>query len=64
MTLAEAPEVLTVPEVARLLRINRNTAYALIRAGDLYCARIGKSFRVPKSAVERLLEDPAIADPS
>jgi excisionase family DNA binding protein len=57
MTLSDAPEVMTVPEVARLLRINRNTAYGLIRRGELYAARIGHAIRVPRTALEQFLAD-------
>lgn len=55
MLLENAPDVLTVPEVARLLRVNRNTAYDLVRKGALYGARIGHVLRVPRSEVERFL---------
>ena len=55
MLLENAPDVLTVPEVARLLRIDRNTAYELIKSGALYGARIGHLLRVPRAEVERFL---------
>lgn len=51
MRLEDAPDVLTVPEVARLLRIGRNAAYDLIGDGELYGRHIGRAIRVPKSAV-------------
>jgi excisionase family DNA binding protein len=51
VTLDEAPDVLTVPEVAALLRCGRNQAYQLVRRGDLYAARVGRGLRVPKSAL-------------
>lgn len=50
-----APDILAVPEVARLLRVNRNTDYDLVRSGSLYGARIGHVLRVPRSEVERFL---------
>lgn len=50
-----APDILAVPEVARPLRVNRNTAYDLVRSGSLYGARIGHVLRVPRSEVERFL---------
>ncbi len=56
MRLANAPDVLTVPEVARLLRLNRNTVYDLIRSKALYAARIGHSLRVPRAALEEFLD--------
>ena len=49
------PSVLTVPEVARALRIGRNHAYELIRDGRLPALRIGRAIRVPRAAVERLI---------
>ena len=55
MNLADAPDVLTVPEVARLLRIGRNRAYELVNDGELYGRRVGHGIRVPKTAVERFL---------
>lgn len=55
MLLENAPDVLTVPEVARLLRIDRNTAYDLVKSGALYGARIGHLLRVPRAEVERFL---------
>ena len=55
MLLENAPDVLTVPEVARLLRVHRDTAYDLIRSGALYGARIGHVLRVPRVEVERFL---------
>ena len=54
--LQELPPVLTVPEVARVLRISRGAAYEAIRSGALPGAiLIGRTIRVPKTAVARLL---------
>jgi excisionase family DNA binding protein len=48
----EPPSVLTVDEVARLLRVNRKTLYELIARGVLPGAhRIGRHFRVHREAV-------------
>jgi excisionase family DNA binding protein len=46
----------TVPEVAAMLRIARSTAYRLIRAGQIPCVRVGEQIRVPRAAMERLLD--------
>lgn len=58
-------EVLTVEEAASILRISRNAAYALARewrntdgARGLPCIELGRSIRVPRSALDHLL-DPA-----
>lgn len=56
------PEVLTIDEAADVLRISRNTAYALARvwretAGErgLPVIELGRSLRVPRAALARLL---------
>ena len=60
--LPELPPTLTVAEVAGVLRISRGAAYEAIRSGALPGAiRIGRTIRVPKSAVAQLLAAPAPA---
>jgi hypothetical protein len=60
MTLDEMPEVLTVPEVARVLRISRGSAYAEARRFELTggreglpVVRIGRSMRTPREQLRR-----------
>jgi len=55
MSLTDAPDVLAVQDVARILRIGRNQAYELVRSGVIASVRIGRSIRVPKTAVLRFL---------
>ena len=55
MTLEDAPDVLTVRELAMVLRIGKNQAYALVNSGAVWSRRIGPSIRIPKPAVERFL---------
>jgi excisionase family DNA binding protein len=45
------PDVLTPPEVAKVLRVGRNQAYELIRQGLLPSFRIGCRIRVAKRAL-------------
>ena len=42
------PDVLTVPEAARLLRIGKNQAYELVKNGRLGAIKLGKKIIVPK----------------
>lgn len=49
-----AGEVLTVPELAQLLRIGRNSAYEAIQRGEIPgVVRIGRTVRVSKATVLR-----------
>ena len=56
----DIPLVLRVPEIASLLRISRAAAYEMCKDGRLQVVRIGKSVRVPRAAVERLLAVPPL----
>ena len=42
------PDVLSVEEVCTALNIGKNTAYQLIKSGDLKSIRIGKVHKIPK----------------
>lgn len=60
----EKREVLTVEEAAVILRIGRNAAYASARLWresggqqGLPCIEIGRTLRVPRAALQRLLEE-------
>ncbi|MEW6771613.1 MAG: helix-turn-helix domain-containing protein [Bacillota bacterium] len=53
--LDKLPDFLTVPEVAKLLRVGRNKAYRLIRDGTLTAIWLGRSPRVPRDAIIRLV---------
>ena len=49
------PQLLTVSEVAEMLRVSDMTVYRLIKAGDLPAVRVGRSFRVSDSDVDAYL---------
>lgn len=60
------PEVLTIEEAAAILRIGRNSAYALARQWrttggreGLPCIELGRTLRVPRSALDQLLAPPS-----
>lgn len=59
----DLPEVLTVEEAAKVLRIGRGAAYDLARQyrssggrTGLPVVELGRSLRVPKSALRRFLD--------
>ena len=45
------PDVLTVPEAAKLLRIGKNQAYELVKNGKISAIKLGKKIIVPKPAL-------------
>ncbi len=47
----DLPLTLWVEELMPILGIGRNTAYELVRSGQIRSVRIGRQFRVPKDAV-------------
>jgi excisionase family DNA binding protein len=47
---------LTVAEVADLMRVSTMTVYRLIKAGDMAAVRVGRSYRIPETEVDRYLE--------
>ncbi len=55
MNLADDRAVFTVEETAEVLRISRGAAYQLARRGDLRVLRLGRTLRVPRGALEELL---------
>ena len=54
-TAREDPIVLTVDEVAEILRIGRISAYQAIERGEIPHVRVGRRILVPRVAFERML---------
>ena len=49
-------QMLTVAEVAEILRVSERTIYNLLEAGDLRGVRVGRSWRIPKEALEEFIK--------
>lgn len=54
---------LSIPEVAKLLSIGRNSAYEAARRGELPIVIIGRRILVPIAALERMLLEAGKAPP-
>lgn len=50
-------DVMTAPEVAKLLGLPKSTVYELARRGELPCARLGRTIRFVRDEVETRLRD-------
>lgn len=55
MTTPPQPLLLTVKEVAKLLRIHRPKVYDLIKAGTIEGFKLGSDWRVKRESVESLI---------
>jgi excisionase family DNA binding protein len=54
-----SPATYSVREAGEILGISRNTAYAAVRAGSLPVIKIGGLMKVPRMALEKLLQGAA-----
>ena len=52
--------LLTVGEVAQLMRVSNMTVYRLIKSGQLAAIRVGKNYRIRRKDVGRYLDDRAV----
>lgn len=48
-------EIYTVLELSQVLRIGINAAYRLVQEGTIRSVRVGRIYRIPRSAVEDYL---------
>ena len=54
-SLDELPLALHVEDLMQILGIGRNTAYELVRSGQIRSIKIGRQIRVPRDAVVEFL---------
>lgn len=50
-------EVVTVQEMAKMLRVGRNAAYDLVKTKQVPSVRVGNQIRIPKSSVIEFLKN-------
>lgn len=55
--LSEYGDLVTIDELCEILMIGRNTAYRLLNDKKLAGFRIGRCWKIPKAAVEKLLQN-------
>lgn len=49
------PQIYSVKDLQQLLCVSHNTAYALVRSGQIRSIRIGRIYKIPKEAVDEFL---------
>ena len=52
--------LLTVAEVAAAMRVSTMTVYRLIKTGELGAVRVGRSYRIRETDLERFLEERSV----
>jgi excisionase family DNA binding protein len=53
-------DLLTVGEVAQIMRVSNMTVYRLIKSGQLAAIRVGKNYRIRRRDVDRYLLERAV----
>lgn len=54
---SKRPVLLTVNEVAEILRVHYRTAYRLVTGGKIGAIRIGNQWRVPEESLTAFIEE-------
>ena len=54
-SLEDLPLVLRVEDLIPILSIGRNTAYELVRSGQIRSIKVGVQFRIPREAVAEFI---------
>ena len=52
--------LMTVSEVAELMRVSNMTVYRLIKSGQLSALRVGKNYRIREGDMDRYLSDRSV----
>jgi excisionase family DNA binding protein len=53
----ELPEIMTITEICKYLRIPRSSLYKLAQEVKLPCQKVGRHWRFRKEAIDRWLEE-------
>jgi len=61
--LKDYPDVITVLQLAQVLGIDKNAAYALVQGGTIGHLKVGRKYLVPKRCVIDFLNSPRYNDP-
>lgn len=59
--LLSLPVIMTVPEMARYLRIGRNNAYDLVKEQGFPALRFGRQIRIPLNALNEWMASRAVS---
>lgn len=54
--LKNCKEILTVKDLCEILNIGKNTAYSLLKSGEIRSVKIGKIYKIPKDCLINYLK--------
>ncbi|MBQ8359190.1 MAG: helix-turn-helix domain-containing protein [Oscillospiraceae bacterium] len=54
---SDIPLIMTVEDLMPILLIGRNTAYELVRSGEIKSIRVGRQIRITRDALIEFLEN-------
>lgn len=54
-TSSQLPRIIHVKDLQAILSISHNTAYELVRSGTIRSIKIGRTYKIPRDAVEEYL---------
>jgi excisionase family DNA binding protein len=60
--LSDYPDLLTITEYASIVRRGRRQCYEDVRLGRVPSVRLGGAIRIPRGALERMLQAAAVAE--
>ncbi|OPY61675.1 MAG: Helix-turn-helix domain protein [Pelotomaculum sp. PtaU1.Bin065] len=60
--MTELPEILTVQEAAKYLRLKRSTAYEYVKQGLIPSVRLGRQIRIPKDQLINMMDGKEMID--
>ena len=49
-------DIMTVADLCEALGIGKNTAYKLLKSGEIKSIRIGRIYKIPKQCVEKYIQ--------
>ncbi|MDO4329073.1 MAG: helix-turn-helix domain-containing protein [Lachnospiraceae bacterium] len=52
-------DILTITDVCEILLIGRNRAYELLKTGEIHGFQLGRTWKIPKIALEEYLKKQA-----
>ena len=57
MDLLSCPDILSVFDASKVLKLGRTTLYRLINSGEIRCVKVGRKIIIPRIYLQEFLEN-------